>query len=316
MEPFTVVRVLGQAIDCAIKLNASDIHITSIDGALKIDYRVAREIRPYVFLTSHAQEFIRRIKALARMDVTDQNGLQEGMFHWQTGETMARIRVSVVPLVSGESVVLRLMYPVSERFALHEIGLTPEQYWSLTSCLHADHGLILVAGRTGVGKTTTLYAMMQYLAEKNRQVFSIEDPVEVPLPSVRQIEVRERFGVTYETSLRALLRQDLDVLMIGEIRDTLTAHAALRAALTGRLVLATTHAKDTRQVVLRLAELGISPELLHEVLRLVMIQETVDNETPRNKHAFVLDTHFAGVRDDVAQFGEEQGRDWIGRRSM
>lgn len=313
MESFTVARVLGQTIDYAVACRSTDIHLTVVETGLRIEFRIAGEITPYLFLREHSREFIRRIKALARMDITDHYSLQEGSFTWDTPKERVRLRVSVVPLVNGESVVLRLLYPKQKSIELKDVGFTDDQLWVVTRCLQVTHGLILVAGRTGVGKTTTLYAFMEYLSTRNRQVFSIEDPVEIPLQNIRQIEVRERFGVTYESTLRALLRQDPDVLMIGEIRDEVTARAAVRAVLAGRLVLATTHAKDAEQAMQRLLDFGISHDILDELLQLILVQESSWTPDAEYNSRFSLVTASQSERA-LAVTSLREGRDRIEER--
>ncbi|WAH38978.1 GspE/PulE family protein [Alicyclobacillus dauci] len=273
METFDTARLLQQTIDYAVHCNASDIHLTCINGRLQVNYRVGGRIRPFVHMTSRADEIIRRIKALARMDVTDKHSPQEGAFSWDVDVESVRMRVSSIPIYGGESVVIRLLRESTRVRDLPQLGLDGEQLFELTQLLDRDTGLVLVAGRTGVGKTTTLYGLMNYLARQGRQVFSIEDPVEAPVPNCRQIEVREQTGLTYEASLRALLRQDPDVLMIGEIRDRTTAGIAVRAALTGRLVLATAHAASARSAVNRLLDLGVPSALLDETLQAILVQE-------------------------------------------
>ncbi|MFB5191118.1 ATPase, T2SS/T4P/T4SS family [Alicyclobacillus fastidiosus] len=272
MEGFTAARVLQQIIDCAISSRATDIHLTSTNARMRVDFRIAGEMRPFVHLTERGDEIVRRIKALGRMDVTNGQAPQEGAFTWEMEHCKARLRVSAVPVYAGESVVLRVLHQSIRPLCIYELGMTPMQVARLVGLLSEPCGLILVAGRTGAGKTTTLYAMMHHLATRGLQVFSLEDPVEMPIPNCRQIEVRERSGMTYELGLKSLLRQDPDVLMIGEIRDPVTARIAVRAALTGRLVLATTHAADARSSLDRLLDFDVPKTLLTGVLRAVLVQ--------------------------------------------
>ncbi|MFD1675004.1 GspE/PulE family protein [Alicyclobacillus fodiniaquatilis] len=307
MEVFTTARILQQMMDYAIDCGATDIHLCSTGKQLQVDLRVAGELRPFVQLTDRAEEIVRRIKAMARMDVTDRQMPQEGVFSWN-GERSVRIRVSSLPIYGGESVVLRVLQQPLRVLELHQVGLTAEQFYEVVHLLEEPVGLVLVAGRTGVGKTTTLYAMMHHLANQGRQVFSIEDPVEVPIPHCRQVEVRERTGLSYEVGLRSLLRQDPDVLMIGEIRDEVTARVAVRAALTGRLVLATTHAANFQATVSRLVDLGVPAHLLDDVLRAVIIQNVHRSrlESRRYKHEFQIEEGSVSGGEYYAVWREER----------
>ncbi|GMA60591.1 ATPase, T2SS/T4P/T4SS family [Alicyclobacillus fastidiosus] len=289
MEGFTAARVLQQIIDCAISSRATDIHLTSTHAAMRVDFRIDGAIRPFVHLTERGDELVRRIKALGRMDVTNGQAPQEGVFTWEMEHHKARLRVSAVPVYAGESVVLRVLNQFTQPLGIFELGMTPAQVARLVGLLSEPSGLILVAGRTGSGKTTTLYAMMHHLAMRGLQVFSLEDPVEMPIPNCRQLEVRERSGMTYELGLKSLLRQDPDVLMIGEIRDPITARIAVRAALTGRLVLATTHAADASSSLDRLLDFDVPKTLLAGVLRAVLVQHASLLPQAAHQSAFTFD---------------------------
>ncbi|EPZ48982.1 GspE/PulE family protein [Alicyclobacillus acidoterrestris] len=303
MEAFTAARLLQQMIDAAITANATDIHLTSVNSGLRVAFRVAGCVRPFVHLTERGDEVLRRIKALARLDVTNAHTPQEGAFRWDMEGASVRLRVSTVPVYSGESIVIRVLRQAQRPLTIFELGLSAAQMGRLVTLLSEPQGLVLVAGRTGSGKTTTLYAIMQYLAARGMQVFSLEDPVEMPIAGCRQIEVRERSGMTYEVAVKSLLRQDPDVLMIGEIRDELTARIAVRAALTGRLVLATTHAAGVSGSIDRLLELGAKQALLSAVLRAVMVQRVHTQQAGVSGRAyrlelFVGDDEMAGWRTD------------------
>ncbi len=280
MEELSAVVLLQRILDDALVRGASDVHLRLTDGLLHAAFRVDGVIEPFLTVPDQAGTVIRRVKALSRMDVSESRLPQDGAFSWhgQASETEAEIdcdvRAAVVPMLGGEAAVLRLFaHSKSVVQTLVQLGMTTPEYQLVKRMLFRHSGLILVAGTTGSGKTTTLYAMLRELSEVGRRVVSIEDPVEIPMADWQQMEVRERIGVTFETGLRALLRQDPDVIMIGEIRDEQTAHVAVRAALTGHLVLSTTHARDIVGAAARLVDFGIARQLLAEVLLGVVVQE-------------------------------------------
>ena len=273
MEESSASSFLEEILTEALATHCSDVHMQLGPQGLEISFRKPGQLTPYRKLGDSGGLIMRRAKALARMDITDARVPQDGSFVLNLASSSCDVRVAVIPTVQGESLVLRLL-PNSDRFQeFSHLGMTAGQAAELDQILTASSGLVLVAGATGSGKTTTLYTMMHRLSKRGRNVVSIEDPVEAPLSSCRQMEVRERVGVTFEVGLRALLRQDPDVIMIGEIRDEVTAKVALRAALTGHLVLTTTHARDMVGAAARLVDFGLSRALLSDVLLAVIIQE-------------------------------------------
>lgn len=271
-EPSTEL-LLEQILNLALSVHASDIHLHLDREGLDIIFRAGGELVPYGRFHDDGPSLVRRAKALAKMDVTDLRVPQDGSFFCMTELGPCDVRVAAIPTIQGESLVLRLL-PRSDNFLeFTDLGMTPEQAEEMDELLEASSGLILVAGATGTGKTTTLYAMMHRLSTRGRNVVSIEDPVEAQLACCRQMEVRERVGITFDVGLRAILRQDPDVIMIGEVRDEETARVAVRAALTGHLVLTTTHAKGLLGAASRLVDFGISRMVLSDVLLAVVIQE-------------------------------------------
>ncbi|GGI96141.1 hypothetical protein GCM10010885_02260 [Alicyclobacillus cellulosilyticus] len=273
MEELSAVDVLQRILDDGIRRRASDIHLHLYAQRSELDvrFRVGGRVMPYLRVNDLGASLIRRVKALARMDVAETRVPQDGAFVWQRGEEVYHVRTAVMPTVYGEAAVLRLLV-ASGAMALAEIGLRKEQVAQVERLLQRTSGMILVSGTTGAGKTTTLYALMSQLARSGRHVVSIEDPVEVVLDVCDQVEVRERQGVTFAAVLKALLRHDPDAIMIGEIRDEETARVAVRAALTGHLVLSTTHARDFVGAAARLAELGVPRPLIADVLLAVITQ--------------------------------------------
>jgi general secretion pathway protein E len=273
MEEWSAAHLLQQMLMDALDRGCTDVHLHSIHDALVVQFRISGQMQQYLRTEQTGQAVIRRIKALARMDVAETRLPQDGSFCWQSETQNCDIRVASVPTVHGEAVVLRLLPHQRGPVTFTSLGMTQSQSDSLDVILQSNNGMVLVAGPTGSGKTTTLYAMMLQLARWGRHVVSIEDPVEMPVPDCHQIEVREHIGVTFQTGLRALLRQDPDVIMIGEIRDEDSARVALRATLSGHMVLSTTHARDLVGAAARLVEFGLPRPLVGDVLRAVIVQE-------------------------------------------
>ncbi|MCL6548766.1 MAG: Flp pilus assembly complex ATPase component TadA [Alicyclobacillus sp.] len=257
MEELSAAVLLGRILDDALARGSSDVHLHADRNHLTVHLRVSGRIEPYLRVPDLGPPVIRRIKALAKMDVAESRIPQDGSFRWHTDAADCDVRAAVIPTVAGETAVLRLLSRYREPVSFTDLGMTDSQAERMNAILQNTSGLILTAGPTGSGKTTTLYAMMVQLSRWGRHVVSIEDPVEMPLPDCQQVEVRERIGVTFDAGLRALLRHDPDVIKVGEIRDEQTARVALRAGMTGHLVLSTTHARDAAGAVARLLEFGV-----------------------------------------------------------
>ncbi len=272
MEDLSTAVLMQRILDDALLTGASDVHFHAAKNEMSIQFRVSGVLRNYLTMEGSGDFIIRRIKALAKMDITEMRLPQDGSFRWESDSNECDIRVASLPTVNGEAVVLRLMTRAKGPLSFADLGMSGAQEQLLLNLLEQSTGLILVAGSTGAGKTTTLYAMMLQLARWGRHVISIEDPVEMTVEECCQMEVRERIGVTFDIGLRSLLRQDPDAIMIGEIRDEQTARIALRAAMTGRLVLSTTHARDVVGAAARLVEFGLSRSLVADVLAAVVNQ--------------------------------------------
>jgi general secretion pathway protein E len=272
VEDLSTAVLLGQFLDDALLAGASDVHLHAGQNHFTVQFRVSGALQKYMSMQQNGDSIVRRIKALAHMDVTEARIPQDGAFHWESDTNACDVRVASLPTVSGEAVVLRLLIKAKGPLSFTDLGMTEAQAKLVLNLLKDSTGLILVSGPTGAGKTTTLYAMMAQLARFGRHVVSIEDPVEMAIAECRQMEVRERIGVTFDAGLRSLLRQDPDAIMIGEIRDEQTARVAVRAAMTGRLVLSTTHAKDVVGAAARLVEFGLSRSLVGDVLAAVLNQ--------------------------------------------
>ncbi len=285
MEESPAISFFQALLTKAVTLGCSDVHLFSEQGKLQTRGRLGSSIVSLNVSQEipEAQSVLRRIKVLAGLDVAESRLPQDGAFHWHAANFLCDVRVATLPTVQGETAVLRLL-PVQaqEGNSLQNLGMSPKQVQQVRALLDTPSGLITVTGSTGSGKTTTLYALMSELAIQGKRVVSIEDPVEQTLPGCHQVQVREKVGIGFESGLRACLRHDPDVIMVGEIRDGQTAQVAVRAALTGHLVLTTTHAHDFIGTAVRLADLGIPRNTIGEVLQAVIVQKLHTSRTLRD----------------------------------
>jgi general secretion pathway protein E len=223
---------------------------------------------------------------MANLNIAERRLPQDGQSRIKIGENLVDIRVSVVPTSGGERVVLRLLDKGSGELGLNDIGFSPEVLERLRELIRLAHGIILLTGPTGSGKTTTLYAAMTELNSEERNILTVEDPIEYQLPGVGQMQVKPKINLTFASCLRHILRQDPDVIMIGEIRDVETAEIAIQASLTGHLVLSTLHTNDSASAVTRLIDMGIEPYLISSSVVAVMAQRLLRVICPQCKHPF------------------------------
>ena len=257
-----VVRLVGSVISRAVEEGASDVHLEAQPGEMLVRMRVDGVLRTVATVPQGlAREVVSRVKVMAEMDIAERRLPQDGRVSLTAAGHKLDLRVSSVPTVHGESVVLRLLDTSNVMLHLSELGLAPETLARFTSCYRRPYGAILVSGPTGSGKSTTLYGALHQLNTGDRKIITIEDPVEYRLDGIQQVPVNPRAGLDFASGLRALLRSDPDVLMIGEIRDRDTARIAMEAALTGHLVLATIHTNDAASALTRLTEMGVEPFL-------------------------------------------------------
>ncbi len=267
------VRLVNSLIEESARDGVSDIHIEPEKDKLRIRIRVDGILHEHSVhpLKQHAP-IVSRIKVLSKLDIAETRRPQDGHFSMRVSSGNADMRVSTIPTVHGENVVLRLSISDGRAIDLNELGMPPEALRRVEDLLEHPNGMILVTGPTGSGKTTTLYAALARLSTIERNVVTIEDPVEKRLPLLRQTEVNPKAGVTFATGLRSMLRQDPDVIMVGEIRDQETAEISVQAALTGHLVLSTLHTNTAAGAIVRLSEIGIAPFLITSSLRAVISQ--------------------------------------------
>jgi general secretion pathway protein E len=271
-----VIRLINAVLTQAIRLGASDIHLESFEShaviRLRIDGSLRDVARPPRAL--HAA-LVSRIKILSGLDIAEKRLPQDGRISLRLAGRAIDLRVSTLPPVHGERTVLRILERNAERLDLARLGMTPAMLASMDRLVHQPHGIVLVTGPTGSGKTTTLYAALRRLDATQSNILTVEDPVEYELPGIGQTQVNARIDMGFATALRAILRQDPDVIMIGEIRDLETAQIAIQASLTGHLVLATLHTNDTCAAVTRLIDMGVEPFLLSSTLTGVLAQRLV-----------------------------------------
>jgi len=263
-----VVKLVNSVISGAITKGASDIHFEPHEHAFRIRYRVDGILQDCMSMQPQlAPAIVSRVKVLAGMDIAERRRPQDGRVSFTTHGKPFDLRVSVVRTAFGEKAVIRVLDKSKALMGLNALGMLPDQLATFESLLGSPHGMILVTGPTGSGKTTTLYSALSYLNDPTKNITTVEDPVEYRLPNINQIQVNTRAGVTFATGLRTILRQDPDIVMVGEIRDEETAEIAVHAALTGHLVLSTLHTNDAAGAVTRLNDMGIEPFLIASCLR-------------------------------------------------
>ena len=271
-----VVKLVNYLLYNAVRENASDIHIEPDDKSLRVRYRVDgrmyEKIRPPHQMHS---AIVSRIKIMAELDIAQRRLPQDGGIHVLVEGRPIDLRVSVMPGNFGEKVVIRIIDSQKMLFSLESLGFTYENLQLFRRLIHVPHGMVLVTGPTGSGKNTTLYAALAELNDEQVNICTVEDPVECNMPGINQFQVNEKVGFTFSTALRSLLRQDPDIIMVGEIRDQATVNIAVQAALTGHLVLSTLHTNDAPGAVTRLLDLGVAPYLVSASLTAALAQRLV-----------------------------------------
>jgi type II secretion system protein E len=274
----SVIKLVNEIILEAVNERASDIHIEPYEHEMSIRYRidgVLQEASVPAQMHRFQAAIISRVKILANLNIAERRVPQDGRIKFQVGGRQIDVRVSVIPMLYGEGVVMRLLDKSNVLFTLPELGMDETSFGIFRGLIERPHGIFLVTGPTGSGKTTTLYAALNALVGPGIKVLTVEDPVEYHLQGVNQIPVNHQVGMTFERGLRAILRHDPDVVMIGEIRDLETARAATQAALTGHLVLSTLHTNDAASAPMRLIDMGIEPYLVSSTLIGSMAQRLV-----------------------------------------
>jgi general secretion pathway protein E len=276
-----VIRLVNVLITRAVETQASDIHIEPFEDRLRVRYRYDGVLHEAESPPRHlAAAITSRIKIMARLDIAERRMPQDGRIKMAVRGQDVDFRVSTIPSLHGETVVLRILDRAAVAFDYARLGLSPAVIRKLGSALELPNGIVLVTGPTGSGKTTTLYTGLLALNAVTRKIITVEDPIEFQLQGINQIQVRAQIGLTFASLLRSILRQDPDVIMVGEIRDGETAQIAVQAALTGHLVLSTLHTNSAAAAVTRLRDMGVEDYLLTAVLRGVMAQRLVRRLCP------------------------------------
>jgi general secretion pathway protein E len=270
------IKLVNKILFHAVHSRASDIHIEPYEEQVNVRFRVDGVLRNILALPkTQVAPVLSRLKIMANLNIAEHRLPQDGQSRVSIGDDLVDIRVSVIPTAGGERVVLRLLDKGRGELRLEEIGFGPELLKTFRSLIGVSHGIILITGPTGSGKTTTLYAALNELNCQERNILTVEDPVEYQLPGIGQMQVRPKIDLTFANCLRHILRQDPDIIMIGEIRDRETAEIAIQASLTGHLVLSTLHTNDAASAVTRLTDMGIEPYLISSTVVGVMAQRLV-----------------------------------------
>jgi len=277
-EEAAVVRFVSDVISQAVEDQATDIHFEPQEGQLRIRYRVDGLLVPVPVpenLLRFQDAIISRLKIMARLNISERRLPQDGRINFRADSTVLDIRVSTIPTIYAESISLRLLNQKKEAYTMDRLGMSAEEQRQITQILDYPHGIILVTGPTGSGKSTSLNAFLRKINSTDLRIITIEDPIEYEVPGVNQMQVRPEIGLTFADALRHVLRQDPDVIMVGEIRDKDTAEIAIRASLTGHLVFSTLHTNDAPGAITRLVDMGIEPFLVASAIELVIAQRLV-----------------------------------------
>ena len=271
-----VIKLVNLMITEALKERASDIHIEPSEDGMSVRYRIDGVL--YNVLSPpkrYQQAIVSRIKIMANLNIAENRLPQDGRIRIKYGGNDVDIRVSIVPSVVGERVVLRLLVKDEKKFNIEKLGMSDEVLKNFRDLLRIPHGIIIVSGPTGSGKTTTLYAAIKEINTPERNIITIEDPVEYRIRGISQIQVNPKINLTFANGLRSILRQDPEVIMVGEIRDRETAEIAVQAAMTGHLVLSTVHTNDAASGIVRLLDMGIEPYLIASTVNAFLSQRLV-----------------------------------------
>ena len=282
-----IIKLVNHIFSQAVKSQASDIHIEPYQKHLQVRFRLDGVLHNVLSPPRrlHAA-IVSRIKVMARLDIAEKRLPQDGRTEVKIGERLVDVRVSCLPTAFGERVVLRLLEKSGKLLSMEEIGLTAAALAEMKRLLHLSHGIILVTGPTGSGKTTSLYAALSSINSPDKNILTIEDPIEYQLDGIGQMQVNPKINLTFASGLRSMVRQDPDVILVGEIRDRETADIAIHAALTGHLVFSTLHTNDSASAVTRLTDMGIEPFLVSTAVQAIIAQRLVRLLCPHCKEAY------------------------------
>ena len=283
-----VIKLVNLVLSQAVRDNASDVHIESYKDRVKIRKRVDGILYDMYSPPRHVQgKLISRIKIMAKMDIAEKRLPQDGRIEIRIADKNIDIRVSTLPTSFGERVVMRLLDKSSSLVPLEELGFSKEDLQRFLQLIKAPHGIILVTGPTGSGKTTTLYSALGIINNADINIITVEDPIEYQMQGISQVQVNPKIGLTFANGLRTIVRQDPDVILVGEIRDLETAEIAIQSALTGHLVFSTLHTNDAASAVTRLIDMGVEPFLVSSAVNAILAQRLVRKICPHCREAYV-----------------------------
>ncbi len=299
----SVIQLVESFLIKAIQERASDIHLEPQEMGLRVRFRIDGELYEKSELpTDLARKVVSRIKIISGMDVADSRRPQDGRMSLPEHLSNHDVRVSTLPGINGENVVLRILSKSFENFSLDSLGMSSEEIAQIEELIKKPHGMILVTGPTGAGKTTTLYSFLHKLNQVSKNIITVEDPVEYRLPGINQTAINNLSGYTFATAIRHILRHDPDIIMVGEIRDVETAEIAIRAALTGHLVLSTLHTNSAAGAIMRLLDMSVEPFLIRSALIGVLAQRLVRRLCPKCKKTEKIQTPYR----------QELQKNWLG----
>lgn len=282
-----IVRLLTNIIEQAIAQKASDIHIEPAAEYVRVRYRVDGDLKETMRLGKNTHSgLITRVKIIGKMNIAEKRIPQDGRVEMRAGEKEIDLRLSTIPTIHGEKTVMRILDKTGFSFSKKAIGFSEEDMERFNGVLSQPYGIILVTGPTGSGKSTTLYSVLKEFNTVDRNIITVEDPVEYKLEGINQVQVNEKAGMTFAAGLRSILRQDPDVVMVGEIRDGETAEIAVRAAITGHIVLSTLHTNDSPSTVARLVDMGVAPYLVSSAVVGILSQRLVKKLCSNCKRAY------------------------------
>jgi len=295
-EELPIIRIVETLLKHAILERASDIHIEQTEKEVLVRYRIDGILRDAMTLPKIASSgIVARVKVLSNLKLDEHRLPQDGRFKVETEDYRYSIRVSVLPIFDGEKIVMRLLPETTKAFTLEQLGLRNESLERVQDNLRKPVGMILVTGPTGCGKTTTLYSMMEILNDPGVNISTIEDPIEYRMPRINQTQVNPRIGLTFATGLRSLVRQDPDIIMVGEIRDNETAGLAINSALTGHLVLSTLHTNSASGAIPRLIDMRAEPFLISSTLNCILAQRLVRKLCPEKEKYFLKEPELENI---------------------
>ena len=282
-----VIRLVNLMFSQAIRDNASDIHIEPYQGSLKIRQRLDGILYDMLSPPKHVQPaLISRIKIMAKLNIAEKRLPQDGRIELKVADREIDVRVSTLPTAFGERVVLRLLKKSTVMLTLADLGMPEDRLLPFDTAIHATNGIVLVTGPTGSGKTTTLYAALSAINTTDINIITIEDPIEYRISGIGQVQINPKIALTFASGLRSIVRQDPDVILVGEIRDTETAEIAIQSALTGHLVFSTLHTNDSAGAITRLRDMGIEPFLIASSVNAILAQRLVRIICPHCKEAY------------------------------